>query len=195
MGKKRVIMYKSQDYPPALLTLRRKRSALIEKISRIEKEEEEILQQLTKSQREEEHKKQQILQGIKHFTFNEYAQIVIGTCVFGIPAIFSPDMWDILPRVNVMFLFYIHLFFLACVFLALNYEFRDDFNLNASFLKLLAKRFYYVYFSVAMVVVLLLTLLDKLAYHLTMLEITKNFISTQSVGLFGAVTFSFLKQD
>lgn len=131
---------------------------------------------------------------IMHLSFGDFTQIVIGCCVFGLPAFINTSFWDYIPLIDTLLLFYIHIFFLFCVFLALNYEFRDNFNLDAWFIKFLLKRFFYTYFSVMMVIVLLLILVMKIKYSLVNLEVMRNFLAAQSVGLFGAVTFSFLKK-
>ena len=131
---------------------------------------------------------------VMHLTFNDFAQIVIGCCVFGLPAFINTSFWDYLPLVETHLLIYIHIFFIFCVMLALNYEFRDNFSTDLWFIKMLSKRFFYTYFSVMMVVILLIILVNKMNYSLMNIEVFRNFLAAQSVGMFGAVTFSFLKK-
>lgn len=167
---------------------------LKQELREIKKKEEQLIKKLDTELDKEEIKKRKNYFEVMHLKFSDFAQIVIGCCVFGLPAFINTSFWDYLPGMDTALLFYIHLFFIGCVILALNYEFRETFSLNKWFLKMLFKRFFYTYFSVFMVVTLLLVLVNKINYDLTVLLVFRHFLAAQSVGMFGAVTFSFLKK-
>lgn len=131
---------------------------------------------------------------VMHFTFNDFAQAIIGSCVFSFAPFLDTDPWGYLPIINTKFLFSIHLFFVFCVFIALNYEFRNNFKLDFWFLKLLLKRLFYIYFSVLMVMCLIVIMINRINYQTSLLDVSRNLLAIQSVGLLGAVTFSFLKK-
>jgi uncharacterized membrane protein len=160
-------------------------------IKKIHKKEGLLLNKLNKSRSSAQ---QKICRQVMHFTFDDFAQAVIGCCVFSLAPFLDTDPWNFLPSIKTGLLVGAHLFFMACVFIALNYEFRNNLKLNIWFLKLLIKRFFYTYFSVMMVVSLILLLVNRMGYSLTNLEVFRNFLMVQSVGLFGATTYSFLKK-
>ena len=167
---------------------------LIHEIEDIKEKEEELIHKIDTDLNKEEIKKRKTYFEVMHLSFNDFAQIVIGCCVFGLPAFINTSFWDYLPLIDTSLLFYIHVFFAGCVLLALNYEFRDTVTMNIWFIRMLLKRFFYTYVSVFMVVGLLLILVTKIHYDLTILEVVRNSLAAQSVGMFGAVTFSFLKK-
>ncbi|MFT4303140.1 MAG: hypothetical protein ACMXYG_01125 [Candidatus Woesearchaeota archaeon] len=168
--------------------------SLRKEIHDIKRKENLLLKRIDYDIHKDTFKKRQIFREVEHFSFNDFSQIAIGCCVFGLPAFINTSFWDYLPGVATSFLVLIHLFFILCVILALNYEFRDNFKINMWFIKMLFKRFFFTYFSVLMVILLLLVLVNKLTYELYNIEVFRNFIAAQSVGMFGAVTFSFLKK-
>lgn len=131
---------------------------------------------------------------VMHFTFNDFAQVTIGSCVFSFAPFLDTDPWNYLPNISTTFLFAIHLFFICCVFIALNYEFRNNFKPDWWFLRLLVKRFFYIYFSVTIVMSLILVLMNRITYESTNIEALRNFMIIQTAGLFGATTYSFLKK-
>jgi len=174
---------------------------LVEEIEEIKEKEEKLLKKVTYEINKDKIKSRKIFFEVEHFSFNDFSQILIGCCVFGLPAFINTSFWDYLGKnpvgeyiVGTQLLFLIHMFFILCVILALNYEFRDNFAPNPWFFKMLMKRFFFTYFSVFMVIILLLSLVNKMNYGLVNLEIFRNFLAAQSVGMFGAVTFSFLKK-
>ena len=160
----------------------------------IKRREQQVLRKLDIDLHKDKFKQRKLFYEVSHFRYGDFSQIVIGCSVFSLPAFINTSFWDYLPEVHTYLLVGIHLFFALCVLLALNFEYRDDINLQPWFGIMLLKRFFYTYFSVMMVVILLLVLVNKLTYSVTLLEVFRNFIAAQSVGLFGAVTFSFLKK-
>ncbi|MCB9358772.1 hypothetical protein H6503_02480 [Candidatus Woesearchaeota archaeon] len=177
----------SQDQKDEIASLRAE-------IEGIKKKEDVLLRKVDLDIHKDSIKKKMIFKKVEKFSFNDFAQITIGVCVFGLPAFINTSFWDYLPSINTDLLIYIHLFFVMCVILALNYEFRDDFTINRWFFQMLLKRFFFTYVSVLMIVMLLLVLVNKMSYDLTNLIVFRNFLAAQSVGMFGAVTFSFLKK-
>lgn len=160
----------------------------------IKRREQQVLRKLDLTLHHDEVKQRKLFYEVSHFRYGDFSQIVIGCSVFSLPAFINTSFWDYLPGVHTSLLIGIHLFFALCVLLALNFEYRDSIDFNQWFGRMLLKRFFYTYFSVAMVVLLLLVLVNKLTYSLILMEVFRNFIAAQSVGLFGAVTFSFLKK-
>jgi len=174
---------------------KKRKIEIVDELELIEKKEEELLDKVNWEIKKSSIEKRKRYKEVEHFTFKDFAQILIGCCVFGLPAFINTSFWDYLPNVGTHLLFYIHSFFMVCVILALNYEFREIFNLKqAWFIKMLFKRFFYTYFSVFIVVVILLILVTKMGYTLTNFDIFRNYLAAQSVGMFGAVTFTFLKR-
>lgn len=168
---------------------------ILKEIDEIKRKEDELIGTVQKDIQKDTERKAKVAKLVEHFSFNDFAQIMIGVCVWGLPAFINDSFWNYLPVVDTAFLIAIHTFFMLCVFLALNYEFRESFTLKSFwFTKMLLKRFFYTYFSVMMIVVLLLLLVDQINYGFTNLLVFRNFIASQSVGMFGAVTFTFLKK-
>jgi hypothetical protein len=168
---------------------------IILELENIKHNETELLKKVNYELKKDHLKKKKVFRQVEHFSFNDFAQIMIGCCVFGLPAFINVSFWDYLPLLRSSFLVMIHLFFILCVILALNYEFREGLNFDFWFIKMLMKRFFFTYFSVFMVIILLLTLVNKLNYDLTNLMVFRHFIAAQSVGMFGAITFTFLKKN
>ncbi len=131
---------------------------------------------------------------IVHLSFNDFAQAVIGCCVFGLPAFINLSFWDYVDLMHTSSIFFVHIFFSFCVVIAQNYEFRNTFSFDKWFSRMLAKRFLYTYFSVLIVIVVILISLNKIELAMTNLDVVRHLLIAQSVGLFGAVTFSFLKR-
>ena len=132
---------------------------------------------------------------IKHFHFMDFAQIVIGVGAFGLPAIINTSFWDYIPNVDLSDMIFIHLFFLFCVIIATNYQFRKDLPFGDNwFMIMLTKRIFYTYVSVFMAITALMVLVGELNMQMTMYEYLLNTIAAQNVGLVGAVTFSFFKK-
>ncbi len=174
--------------------IKKKEENLLKELSEVKVLEHILIKKVDKSINKEEAKSRKAYFEVMHFSFNDFAQAIIGACVFSFAPFLDTDPWNYIPLINTMFLFSIHIFFMLCIIIALNYEFRDKFNLNWWFIKLLLKRFFYIYFSVAMVMCLVLVLIARLDYLITAETAFRNFLAIQTVGLFGAVTFSFLKK-
>lgn len=167
---------------------------IIRELEAIEEKENELIHKVEADINKDKTKKIKIFYNVARFSFNDFAQIVIGCCVFSLAALLDTDIWNVLPYISVNILFWVHLFFAFCVIISLNYEFRDDLKWNKWFYKMLFKQFFYTYFSVFMTMILIMILVNRLEYNMSMLEISKNFLTAQSIGMFGAVTFSFLKR-
>ena len=173
----------------------RKKGEIIEELHEIEKKEEELLDKVNWEIRKSRIEKNKRYREVEHFSFKDFVQIMIGCCVFGLPAFINTSFWDYLPNLSTHMLSYIHCFFMVCVILALNYEFREIFTLKKGwFVKMLLKRFFFTYFSVFMIITILLILVVKMGYSITNLDVLRHFLAAQSVGMFGAVTFTFLKR-
>lgn len=158
------------------------------------KEEERLVLEVEK--KEELARKIRRRQEIKHFRFTDFAQTIIGVGVFGLPSIINTSFWDYIPRTTLGFMFVVHLFFVFAMVIALNYRFRDNLSLkDRTFNYLFAKRIFYVYFSVMMSVMILLVLVRQVSMDMPLWQFLKNFFAAQSVGLVGAVTFSFFKSS
>lgn len=167
---------------------------LIEEIDEIKEKETKLLKKVELDINKDKIARRKMFYEVQHFSFNDFSQILIGCCVFGLPAFINTSFWDYIPFLETNLLFYIHAFFCLCVILALNYEFRDNVSTDSWFAKMLLKRFFFTYFSVFMIISLLLVLVGKMDYALTNYDVLRHFLASQSVGLFGAVTFSFLKK-
>ncbi len=171
-----------------------KKEDIKEELDEIREKEEKLLRQISKDINKDKIQQQKTFKEVEHFSFNDFSQILIGCCVFGLPTFINTSFWDYIPHMKTNLLFYIHAFFILAVVLALNYEFRDSISADPWFLRKLVMRFFFTYFSVFMIIVLLLILVNKMTYSLTNIEILRNYLAAQSVGMFGAVTFSFLKK-
>jgi hypothetical protein len=177
-----------------LKDIKSREKVIKKELDEIKVKEEVLLTKLNKDLGQAELKSRQSYLQVMHFTFNDFAQATIGSCVFSFAPFLDTDPWTYLPEINTAFLFFIHMFFVLCVFVALNYRFRDKFTLDFWFLRLLAKRMFYLYFSVMMVMLLVIVLIHRITYATTLLDAARNLLAMQVVGLFGAITFSFLRK-
>ncbi|HDP74250.1 MAG TPA: hypothetical protein ENN46_04860 [Candidatus Woesearchaeota archaeon] len=168
---------------------------ILSQLNRIEHGEKLLLKKINKTvDKGKVDDPRQAYFSIVHLSFNDFAQAVIGCCVFGLPAFINLSFWDYVDLMATNSIFFVHIFFSLCVMIALNYEFRNNFSFDKWFSRMLAKRFLYNYFSVMIIVVIILISLNKVNLAMTNLEVFRHFLIAQSVGLFGAVTFSFLKR-
>lgn len=151
---------------------------------------QELNQEINKDKIEEQKRKTQV----KHFTFADFCQSVIGVAVFGLPAFINTSFWDYIPKLDLGSLILAHIFFLSCFTIALNYEFRKDFSWDTLFIINLLKRVFFTYISVMIAVCVILILAKKILLNMQNFFILKNFLIGQSVGLVGAITFSFLRK-
>ena len=177
-----------------LKVIEAKESALNSGINNVKEEENTVLQKLNRYLNKEERMSKKAYFEVMHFTFNDFAQAIIGASIFSFAPFLDTDPWNYLKSIDTTFLFGLPLFFIFCVFIALNYEFRDNFKPNFWFMRLLVKRLFYIYFSVMMVMCLVLIMINRINYDSTLLDATRNILAIQTVGLMGAVTFSFLKK-
>lgn len=133
---------------------------------------------------------------IKHFHFRDFAQTIIGAGVFSLPALINTSFWDYLPNITLDMLFAIHVFLVLCSVLAVNYQFRDDFPFKDHVYMInFIKRVFFIYVSVMIGGCFMLLVVNKISFDMLMYDVLKNFLAAQSVGLMGAVTFSFFKKD
>ena len=78
----------------------------------------------------------------------------------------------------------------------MNYQFRDRFDFSDKFFMIMfAKRVFYVYMSVLIVIVILLSIVHKITMSMTLYEFLRNLTASQTAGLMGAVTFSFFRRS
>jgi len=165
-----------------------------EEESRIKAEEDLILKRLDLELQKEKLQKLKRLEKLRHFNFGDFAQVIIGVLVFGLPPMLSPDLWGYMENITTLMLIGVHLLVVACVIIALNYEFRENFNWNPRFYKRLFKRMFYVYTSTIMIVFILLVLIRQVTFETPNIDALRNYFTGMSLGLVGAVTFSFLKK-
>ena len=162
--------------------------------SQIKAEEDLILKRLNLELQKEKLQNLKRLEKLKHFTFGDFAQVVIGVIAFSLPPMLSPDLWGYMENVTTLMLIGVHLLVVACFIIALNYEFRDNFNWNPRFYKRLFKRVFYVYTSTIIIVFVLLVMIHQLTFETPNIDALRNCLTGMSIGLVGAVTFSFLKK-
>lgn len=174
--------------------IKSKEKILVKELDKVKEKEQLLINKINQDLNKEKILSRKAYLEVMHFTFNDFAQATIGSCVFSFAPFLDSDPWAYLPNISTKFLFSIHIFFLICVFIALNYKFRDNFKLDMWFLRLLAKRLFYIYFSVMIVMCLILVMINRLTYQMTTLEAFRNLLTIQTVGLFGATVFSFLKK-
>jgi len=160
----------------------------------IKERERELLDRVEFDIHKSELGRKKMFHEIAHFRYSDFSQMIIGCSVFSLPAFINTSFWEYIPLIETNLLIYIHLFLMICVMLAINFEFRDNINTDFWFARMLVKRFFYTYVTVGMVVGLLMILVGKAHYSFVTLDVIRNFLSAQSVGLFGAVTFTFLKK-
>lgn len=172
----------------------RRKEDLKKELEEIKQKEKIIIRELDKELHKEKivEKKRRIL--VKHFTFSDFCQSAIGVGVFGLSTIINPDIWGFIQQLDLNVIFWVHLFFVICFFIALNYEFRSDFSFDIHFVRNLMKRVFFTYVSVIITVTLLLVLVKKIRMDMSNYDFLKSFLTGQSVGLMGAVTFAFFKK-
>lgn len=171
-----------------------KKESLKKELEEIKQKEKVIIKELDKELNKDKtvEKERRIL--VKHFTFSDFCQSAIGVGVFGLSTIMNPDIWGFIEKLDLSLIFWVHLFFIVCFVIALNYEFRADFSLDTFFIRNLLKRVFFMYISVAITVTLLLVLVKKITMDISNSDFLENFLIGQSVGLMGAVTFAFFKK-
>lgn len=156
-------------------------------------EEEELIEEFERRKAQLDNLK--LKREIKHFQFLDFAQIVIGVGVFGLPAIINTSFWDYLPNIQLTDMLMVHIFFLLCAVIAINYQFRQDLPFGDGwFVHMLTKRIFYTYVSVFIAVIFMMTLVGKLYMSMSMHDFLLHTLATQNVGLVGAVTFTFFKK-
>lgn len=174
--------------------LEKEEKEIEKKEDKIEKREEEILKKVDLELKKDKINRKAVRREVGHFEFRDFFKIAVGFCVFGLPAFISPDFWDYLLVMKLSFLIIAHIFFIFCIILSINYEFSEKFTLQVQFDKMLLKRFFYTYFSTMIVTILMLMMASQARYDMTNFAVLKNFLATQSVGIFGAVAFTFLER-
>ncbi|MFT4343705.1 MAG: hypothetical protein ACMXYE_03070 [Candidatus Woesearchaeota archaeon] len=160
----------------------------------IKKKELRLLTKLDIVTKKDDFQRHKLFYEVAHFSYTDFSQIMIGCAVFSLPALINVSFWEFLPEMTTILMFFVHLFFLACVILALNFEYRNKIDSNKWFAIMLMKRFFYTYFSTAMIIILMLIMVGKISYALPNIDVFRHFLAAQSVGIFGAVTFSLLKR-
>ena len=167
----------------------------IRKIERdIQKKERRLLAKLDIVTKKDDFNRHKLFYEVAHFSYADFSQIVIGCAVFSLPALINTSFWEFLPQISTPLMVQVHLFFALCVILALNFEFRERIDSNKWFALMLMKRFFYTYFSTAMIVILMLVMVGNISYSLPNIDVFRHFLAAQSVGVFGAVTFALLKR-
>ena len=128
------------------------------------------------------------------FTGEDFFQSVIGCCVFCLSAFLTPDLWNFIESLWVRDIALFHIFFVIVVFIAFNYEYASKVFLSKLYMFEFGKRMVFVYLSVFFTIIAILFLIRKITLGLPVIEIWKNFLSSQTIGIASAVTFSFLKR-
>jgi len=157
---------------------------ILDRLEKDEKIERKILKKVEKKKTHENK--------VKKFDFADFGQIVVGAIVFGVPTLFTPDFWVFLNNIPTYKVLMLHLFFLLCVVITINYAFRKSFSFNKKFLKQLSKRLFYIYITVMLTIVILLWGFQKISPDMLTLDFLRYVIATHSVGMVGAVTFDFI---
>jgi len=181
---------------------RRKRGRLVRKVSAVESEEkviEEKEEHILKGIDREFHKQEAEIAGrikeVKRFTFSDYAQSLLGVGVWGISVLVNPDIWIFTNTLNLTALIVMHIYFVVCFMVVLNYEYRPNFDFDRKFVGDFLKRVFIMYISVMTGVLFLLYVTNKLSIAASWDLIFHNFLIGQSVGLMGAATFNFFKRQ
>ena len=78
------------------------------------------------------------------------------------------------------------------MFITLNYSYRSTFTLDKEYLKQLAHRLLLIYMTVVGTISLLLWAFNIITDDISTLRLIRYVISAASLGIVGAVTFSFL---
>ncbi len=157
----------------------------------VERKELDILKLL-----ERRSKKKDVIRIIREFHFSDFARTVVGTTMFSAPVlVYTRDFFDLinsLPDNWTPKLFLVHFFFVFCVFITLNYSYRSTFSLEKEYLKQLAHRLLLIYMTVIGTILLLLWAFNIINDDITTLRLIRYVVSAASLGIVGAVTFSFL---
>jgi len=164
-------------------------------IKKIESTENKIYDDVEYVRYKDKYLKSKLLSRVKKFTFSDFAQAVIGTAVFSLPAFINTSFWDYVPKISTTNLVITHLFFVFCIFIALNYTFRESFSFNIYFFADLIRRMFYLYVSVLITVIILLWMIERILPLEQIIGVLRSFLIAQSVGLIGAVTFSFFSKN
>ena len=160
----------------------------------IEKEEQEILSDIRKEKIKPFVEQRRRMLEVKHYRFLDFCQSAIGVGIFGLSVLFTPDLWDIIGTLTLGWVFTAHIFFSICFFIALNYAFVDNVVWNKMYIRNLLKRTFFVYISVGMTIVFLLTVGQIITLGMTNEIALTRFFAGQSVGLMGAITFALFKK-
>jgi uncharacterized membrane protein len=129
---------------------------------------------------------------VKRFTFADFGQMVVGAATFGTPFLLTPDTGNMIETIALSRIILMHLLFVGCVFITLNFAFRKSFSFDAQFLKDLTKRVFLIYCTVTLVMGVLLWMLNDFTMEMSLYEALRWVLVGNSVGLVGAVTFDFL---
>jgi hypothetical protein len=188
-------LMKSFKYPWHQVKGMRKKEVKLERdIEDIKKKERIIIKELDQELNKGKVAEQERKFSVKHFTFADFCQSAIGVGVFGLQTIVNPDIWSFISDLDIKAIILLHIFFIICFFVALNYEFRKDFSFDIVFLRNLLKRVFFIYISVLITVAIILIVVEKLSLSMQNYDVLKNVIIAQSAGLVGAITFSFLRK-
>ena len=161
----------------------------------IEEKEERILKGVEREFHKEEAEVAERIKEVKNFSFADYAQSLLGVGVWGISVLVNPDIWLFTNTLNLTALLVMHIYFLVCFIVVLNYQYRAQFTLDKKFLPDFFRRVFFMYISVLSGVLFLLYVTNKFSLAESWDMIFHNFLVGQSVGLMGAATFSFFKRE
>lgn len=165
---------------------------LLKRLSEIRKKEITLLKEITYDLNKEKIAEKKVYKEIEAFTFIDFARIVIGCSLFTLISFIDTDVWNSLPLESMGMIVFLHIFLCICTLIALNYEYRSNVSYDPWFIRMLLKQFFYTYVSVFMTMAVIMLLVHRMTYDLTLFEITKNVIAAQSAGMLGAVAFSLL---
>jgi uncharacterized membrane protein len=161
----------------------------------IEEKEVRISKGVEREFHKEEAQMQERIKELKRFSFADYAQSLLGVGVWGISVLINPDIWIFTNTLNLAALFVMHLYFLVCFMVVLNYQYRHHLTFDKVFLRSFLKRVFLMYFSVLTGVLFLLFVTNKFSLSASWDMIFHSYLVGQSVGLMGAATFSFFKEE
>ena len=166
-------------------------AAIRQELLELERREDQVLKLLKKKPTEK-----QAIQKLRNFHFADFARTVVGTTMFSAPVlVYTKDFFDLinsLPESWTAKLIGVHLFFVFCVFITLNYSYRSDFSWDSKYLLQLGHRMMLVYLTSFGTILLLLWAFNIITAEITTLQLIRYVISAASLGLVGSVTFSFL---
>lgn len=164
-------------------------TALRRELLEVERKESQIINLLSKRPKD-------VTRKIREFHFSDFARTVVGTTMFSAPVlVYTRDFFDLinsLPDTWTYKLFIAHIFFVFCVFITLNYSYRSTFILKKEYLLQLGHRLLLIYMTVLGTILLLLWAFNIITEDITTLRLIRYVISAASLGIVGAVTFSFL---